>query len=393
MTGLFHFFLSIWSLGLLALAGFLLVEVLASFQRREHDRGSLDRGPVSVIMPAHNEAAGIERSIAEVRKQLRDNDELIVVADNCSDATAAVARRAGAVVLERNDRTLRGKGFALQFALDHLKAAPPAVVAFVDADCRLSDGLIDRIARVALAEKQPVQALYMMEASAEAGVKGRVSAFAWAFMNKVRQSGLDYVAGVTRLTGSGMAMPWTLASTLNVASGEIVEDLALTITLTEQGAPPLLLQDVVVTSELPSNEDAATKQHARWEHGSLRIALSKAGPLFLQSMLKADWRSAMLAVDIAIPPLTLFLAVIGGSLGLAFLTGLFGHWAAFQFAFLATIAAGSAVFLGWFGHGREILPESDFKGVVDYALSKAGVYGAEARQSTKSWTRTDRGGD
>jgi glycosyltransferase involved in cell wall biosynthesis len=393
MIGLFHLLLAIWSFGLLVLSGFLLLEVLSSFQRREHERGSPDRGPVSVIMPAHNEAAGIARSIAEVKKQLRKRDELVVVADNCTDDTAAIAKGAAAVVLERNDMTRRGKGYALQFALDHLQTDPPAAVAFVDADCRLSDGLIDRIARVAIAEKQPVQALYMMETPDEAGVKGRVSAFAWAFMNKARQSGLDYVAGVTRLTGSGMAMPWTLASTLNVASGEIVEDLALTITLTELGAPPLLLQDVVVTSDLPSSDAAATKQHARWEHGSLRLALSKAGPLLFRSVYKGDWRAAMLALDIAIPPLTLFLAVIGGTLGLAFLTGLFGHWPAFQFAFLATIAAGSAVFLGWFGHGREILPASDFRGVVEYALSKVGVYGAEARQSTKSWTRTDRGSD
>src|ERR1700730_7530905 len=71
-----------------------------------------------LIVPAHNE----EAVIANVIRSLQavdwpaDRFRVVVVADNCTDSTAAVARAAGAHVLERFDRDQRGKGYALQFA-------------------------------------------------------------------------------------------------------------------------------------------------------------------------------------------------------------------------------------------------------------------------------------
>ena len=70
-------------------------------------------------------------------------DRLIVVADNCSDDTAAVASSAGAETVERNEPAKIGKGYALDHALRHLALDPPAVVICVDADCIVSEGAID----------------------------------------------------------------------------------------------------------------------------------------------------------------------------------------------------------------------------------------------------------
>ena len=79
--------------------------------------------------------------------QLEPGDRLLVVADNCTDHTAAVARAAGAEVLERRDAERRGKGYALAAGVDTLRAGPPDVVVIVDADCRPAAGAIDRLVR------------------------------------------------------------------------------------------------------------------------------------------------------------------------------------------------------------------------------------------------------
>src|SRR5450432_3140420 len=68
----------------------------------------------AVLLPAHNVGAQIEEPVRALGSQLRVGDRLIVIADNCSDDTAALARSAGATeVIERDDSERRGKGFAI----------------------------------------------------------------------------------------------------------------------------------------------------------------------------------------------------------------------------------------------------------------------------------------
>src|SRR4051794_11170147 len=58
---------------------------------------------VAVLIPAHNEAAGIKPTIGDIKRQMRQGDRLLVVADNCTDETASVATSSGAEVSVRKD--------------------------------------------------------------------------------------------------------------------------------------------------------------------------------------------------------------------------------------------------------------------------------------------------
>src|SRR6476659_9111480 len=82
--------------------------------------------------------------VAEVKPAHR----LVVVADNCTDDTAAVASAAGAEVISRNDPTQIGKGYALGWAINHISMDPPDFVVFVDADCRIQCSAIERLKEV-----------------------------------------------------------------------------------------------------------------------------------------------------------------------------------------------------------------------------------------------------
>ena len=77
----------------------------------------------AVVIPAHNEAAAIVRCVRSISACTPPDSvetQIVVVADNCTDATAELARGANARVLVRSDSAKRGKGFALQYAFQIL---------------------------------------------------------------------------------------------------------------------------------------------------------------------------------------------------------------------------------------------------------------------------------
>ncbi|MGB8698465.1 MAG: glycosyltransferase family 2 protein, partial [Thermosynechococcaceae cyanobacterium] len=134
----------LWVLG-----GLLLVEVVAALQPRKRS-GPIawvaPRPPLAVLIPARNEEADIGATVKSILPQLNPGDRLLVVADHCSDHTAAVAQDAGATVLEHNDPIRRGKGYALEVGLKALATTPPAIVIFIDADCEIEAGSLDALA-------------------------------------------------------------------------------------------------------------------------------------------------------------------------------------------------------------------------------------------------------
>ena len=117
---------------------------------------------VAVLMPAHNEEAGIEIALRSVLPQLKEGDRLLVVADNCDDDTATVARVCGAQVIERKSNQERGKGYALDFGLDHLAQNAPDVVVVLDSDCEAGAGMIDALVDQVARSDRPAQAIYLL---------------------------------------------------------------------------------------------------------------------------------------------------------------------------------------------------------------------------------------
>src|ERR1019366_4388216 len=116
-----------------------------------------------VIVPAHNEASVIERTVASLQRLNwpRDRFRILVIADNCNDATVALARTAGAVALERHDDCERGKGYALRFAFKASRAETWAnAVVVVDADAEVSPNLLEAFAARIESGEQAIQAHY-----------------------------------------------------------------------------------------------------------------------------------------------------------------------------------------------------------------------------------------
>lgn len=92
------------------------------FLRKQRLHSKIRMHRYAVLISARNEAAVIGNLIASIRAQTYDASlvEIFVVADNCTDQTAQIAREAGAHVLERFDLQHIGKGYALEYLLNRI---------------------------------------------------------------------------------------------------------------------------------------------------------------------------------------------------------------------------------------------------------------------------------
>ncbi|NKB16177.1 MAG: hypothetical protein HC774_03675, partial [Sphingomonadales bacterium] len=161
-------------------------------------------------------------------------------------------------------------------------------------------------------------------------------------------------------------------------TGEIVEDLALTTSLIEEGHAPVLDLGSLIQSELARSEAGAAIQRARWEFGSMRLALRRAGAL-LRLGLSGDRRSLLLALDLMVPPLTVFGALIlaGATLSLPFAFA--GHSSALRLFCGAGLLATASIMTAWLAYGRSVLPPNTLAGLGDYLIRKIRVYFGEGR--------------
>jgi cellulose synthase/poly-beta-1,6-N-acetylglucosamine synthase-like glycosyltransferase len=383
--------------GLFALpVGIFFLEVLAAAvlgRRLPPQRSSPDLRPrVAVLVPAHNESTGLLPTLADIKAQLRAGDRMLVVADNCTDDTAAVAAAAGAEVIVRSDLKKIGKGYALEWGIRHLSTDPPGVVVIIDADCRLADGSIDHLAATCALTGRPAQGLDLMQAPDQSAINYQVAEFTWRVKNWVRPLGLSALGLPCHLMGTGMAFPWAVIRLAKLSSGQIVEDLNLGLDLAMAGSPPIFCPSAQITSTFPISAAAGDRQRQRWEQGHVDMILARAPRLIILAIVRRNLGLLALALDLAVPPLVLLGLLTTGMLLLASLAAWFGG----SYAALVTSAASfaalmTAVLVCWMLFGRDILPVRVLWSVAPYALRKFGLYWRIVSGGRVSqWIRTDR---
>jgi len=374
----------------------LLVEVIAALKAPRLQpfevQESNDVKRVAVIVPAHNESSGLVPTLQDVKAQLGVRDRLIVVADNCTDDTAAVAAASGAEVIVRNDPERVGKGFAMGWGITHLSQDPPDFVLFVDADCRLDDELIGRLKRVCQGLQRPVQALFVMRSPDNSPVNHSFAEFAWLLKNRIRPLGLRNLRCPVQLMGTGMMFPWNAINSVPLESSHLVEDLKLGLDLATAGQAPHFFPFVKVTSVFPTSAKGTESQRLRWVQGHLATIGKFVPRLLATGLMRRDLNVVVLALDLLVPPLSLLALLIVATMALTSSVALLGGpWLP------SLIAAGNLVgfilciLLAWSKFGRQVFPARQVLSVGSFALKKIGLYRRMLTGGTASrWIRTDR---
>jgi cellulose synthase/poly-beta-1,6-N-acetylglucosamine synthase-like glycosyltransferase len=323
-------------------------------------------GSIALIVPAHNEQGIIRASVARMIAGAPAGTRIVVVAHNCTDATAEEARAGGAEVHVLDEPDRRGKGYALAGGRAFLAAAPPVTAIVV--------------------------ASYLFSPCRGAGPIVQISNFAMLVKNLVRQRGGRRIGAAALLTGSGMAFPWPLFATLDLATGNLVEDLALGIDLIRRDSPPVFEGRATIWSD-PSSVAGTGTQRARWEGGFLDTARGLGLPLLSRGIARLNWQMIWMGLHLFTPPLTLLLSLNMAGLALWLLLWMVGAVPGVATAVALLIAVGVviAILLAWAFAGRAMLTAGALVRLPLYLAWKLALYARIVRgQEAPAWTRTER---
>ena len=306
----------------LAASGYLGLLTLLS--RRIVPRAPDDRTQFDIVVPAHNEAANIEGTIRSLQAvdYPADRYRILVIADNCSDNTAELARAAGARVLERTNAVERGKGYAL--ALGYATALSEkfaGAVIVVDADTHVSRNLLSAFSARFVAGADAVQAEYGVRNGSESW-RTRLRVIALTLFHTVRSLARERLHVSCGLRGNGMGFSTSVLRRVPPRAFSIVEDVEYGIALAREGVRVEYVHEAVVDGEMPSSAEASQTQRERWEGGRWTLVRAHVATLVAASRTAANrWVPLDLAADLLVPPLTslVFIAGLGFVISLALL--------------------------------------------------------------------------
>jgi len=346
-----------------------------------------------VIVPAHNE----EAEIAETVRSLRAVDypaslfRVLVVADNCTDATAERAAAAGAQVLVRKNAEHRGKGYALAFAFERSRADGFAdVVVVVDADTLVSANLLAAFASRFAAGATVVQADYGVR-NRMASWRTRLMTIALAAFHGVRSIARERLGLSCGLRGNGMGFSSAVLAAHPPQAFSIVEDLEYGIHLGLAGIRVEYVHEARVVGYMAVTETASRSQRRRWERG--RQALVRH---LVPVLIRGAWqhRSASLldlAIDLLVPPIGTLALVAGAGLALSLLAAAtFGAtlapwlWGATLVGLLLHIVR------GWSISGVGLRGLLDLLWAPVYVMWKLTLRFSDKGRTPEEWVRTKR---
>ncbi len=286
--------------------------------------GEEDLPSIGILVPAHDEALVIGQLLASIAALDYPAScyQVIVVADNCSDETAHIARATGALVYERTDPGKRAKGYALQWLLQQLAADRRTFDTYiiVDADSSLSPSFLRQMAGELARGAQVVQARYLVRNPNESWASG-LRAVAFTLFNHVRPLGRLRLGWSAGLKGNGMCFRRDVLERFGWGASSLAEDVEFHTHLLQAGLRVIYAPETLVTAEMPTSLKQARSQQARWEGGRLALIRNCALPLLGSGLRQRDLARLDAAAEIIVPPLSVIVLLVMLCAGVALLLG------------------------------------------------------------------------
>ncbi|MDG3003889.1 glycosyltransferase family 2 protein [Paludisphaera mucosa] len=293
----------------------LLSALAALFASR---RTKLPASPESrflIVIPAHDEREGIARTVQSCRAQAYPVElfQVLVIADNCTDETAAIAEAEGAEVVVRNTTDRRTKGYALEYLIERLQESGRFdrldALVIIDADTVASADLLRKFdARIR--EGADWLQCYYTVANADASWRTRLMTYAFSLVNGVGPFGLDRLGLSSPLNGNGMGFTTRGLKRVPWKAYGLVEDYEYSWIVRMAGERIAFVPDAVVKATmLEQGGEAAAAQRRRWEFGRKEIKKRLFGEVLRDRRMGLFERLAS-AVELKTPPMMKLLAAL-----------------------------------------------------------------------------------
>lgn len=269
-------------------------------------RSTSRRYRFDIIVPAHNEASIIARTVASLRRidwplgQYR----ILVCADNCTDSTAENARAAGAVVLERTAPNQRGKGYALDFAFRRSRADGFAhAIVVIDADAEVSDNILDAV-NVRLEQGDQAVQVHYGVLNPLASWRTRLITIAQGSFHIVRSRARERLRLSCGIRGTGWCVTHALLEAVPYRAFSLAEDVEYGIALGLAGYRVAYVDEAHCNAEMVTSDATAGPQRSRWERGRLFLVRTQTIPLLLKALKQRSGLCLDLAIDLLVLPLS-----------------------------------------------------------------------------------------
>jgi cellulose synthase/poly-beta-1,6-N-acetylglucosamine synthase-like glycosyltransferase len=346
-----------------------------------------------IVVPAHNEEGQIAATVESVlaTDYPADLRRVWVVADNCTDGTAERATAAGATALVRTNAEKRGKGYALEFAYEKLLAESFAdAIVVVDADTSVSKNLLRAFGSRFEQGAQAVQAEYGVR-NPKASWRTRLITIALAIFHELRSLARERMGLSCGLRGNGMGFSREIIASVPHDAYSIVEDIEYGIRLGRAGHRVWYVAEANVLGDMVATEKESRSQRERWEGGRLQLAKAHLAGLFGDALAKRSGLLFDLAMDLAVPALTI--VVLWTALGFVAATAI--ALVTRSVAVVIPWAFSLVVLLLYVGRGV-VLSGSGLRGVLDltaaplYIVWKLALSLRRSSRKKGEWIRTAR---
>lgn len=298
----------------------LTVSVAGLWRRQAPGPARGRRHRFALVTAAHNEEAVIGPHVENLLHldYPRALYQVFIIADNCSDQTAAIARAAGATVLERHDARLRGKGYALDW---FLRWFLPGVGRKFDAVCMFdADNLVapDFLAHMNDELRRGhrcIQSYIDSKNPLDSWVSCCYSVAHWT-LNRLHQLSRHHLGGPAFLGGTGMCIGVEALRRFGWSAHGLTEDLEFTVKMVRSGERVHWCHAARVFDEKPVTFAPTWKQRLRWLKGHWLLFEEHFLPLMAEALRRRSWYRLDVALHL-LNPLMLILTLLSMVLGTA----------------------------------------------------------------------------
>lgn len=299
-------------------AAYLFVVSMFGWIKRKEESADL-YSPVkrfALVVAAHNE----ENVIGSIVRNLKSLDypnelyDIFVIADNCTDSTARLARENGAIAFERFDNNKKGKGYALEWMFDKIFKMEKKfdAVCVLDADNLLSLNFLKEMNKHLCKGHKVVQGYLDSKNPKDSYIAASYSIAFWT-NNRIFQLARYYLGLSCELAGTGFVVTTDLLKEIGWGATSLTEDLEFTIKLILRGEKVYWAHEAAVFDEKPLTLKQSWKQRKRWMQGQCDCACRYIKPLMTRAIKNRD----LVAFDNALYVIYPLFVVLGGVVMLA----------------------------------------------------------------------------
>lgn len=292
---MYNTFIQIWLiLNLLATIFCLyqLVISIAGLHKNKKFPQCAEKHKFAAIIAARNEEAVIGSLIESLKMQKypRKLFDIIVIADNCTDRTAEVAEKAGAIVYKRFNKAEVGKGYVLSFAFEKILAQRDIYDAFCifDADNVVDRSFINEMNNALGAGYEVAQGCRDMKNSSDSWVSGCHALFFW-MENRFYNTARSFLGLPATINGTGFMVTSNLIKEIGYHVYTCTEDIEFSIQSILAGRHIGWVPYAILYDEQPVTLSQSMTQRIRWIKGFIQCSKRYTGPVAKKVIDRPDW--------------------------------------------------------------------------------------------------------